>query len=136
MFYFFLFIGYLVLEIIMKMNLNVYDNVNEKLDKTKTWVDIKKKTLLSREIKYRKYLSILKRYDPDYKVNIYFLALLNDVPEHKNYTLTKLDSYGRVKIKLGQIWNETSLSQLDTDCNIVIKLVESDDTGEIYILDA
>ena len=30
------------------MNLNAYDNITETIDKTKTWVDIRKKLLLSR----------------------------------------------------------------------------------------
>ena len=37
------------------MNLNAYDSITEKLDKNKTWVDIRRKTILSREMKYRKY---------------------------------------------------------------------------------
>ena len=45
------------------MNLNNYDCITEKLNKTKTWVDIHKKLLLSREIKYRSYTCLLKRYN-------------------------------------------------------------------------
>ena len=42
----------------MTMNLNAYDNVIDKIDKTKTWIDVCKKLLLSREIKYRECKSI------------------------------------------------------------------------------
>ena len=38
------------------MNLNAYDNVIEKVDKKKTWIDIHSKILYSREIIYKPYI--------------------------------------------------------------------------------
>ena len=61
------------------MNINAYDDIREKLDKTKTWVDIRKKQLFSREIKYRKYNCLLKRYDVKTNItNYYIYDLLED----------------------------------------------------------
>ena len=50
------------------MNLNAYDNVVEKINKQKSWIDIKKKMLLSRELNVRDYVLLTKRYDNKYDV--------------------------------------------------------------------
>ncbi len=117
------------------MNLNAYDNVKEKLDKKKTWIDIKNKTLISREIKYRPYTCLLKRYDIKTNASSYFIALLNDPPVDKKSTRTIQDDYGRIKIRLSSIWKDTYLSQLVDNCNILCNLVESADDGDIYSID-
>lgn len=119
----------------MKMNLNAYDNVIEKIDKTKTWINIRKKQLISREIRIRKYVSIVKRYDVKTNSTLYFIAILDNPPENHIYNKLKVDDYGRAKINIFSIWNETYLSSLDNDCNINISLTESDDNGDIYLLD-
>ena len=117
------------------MNLNAYDNITEKLDKTKTWVDIRKKKLFSRELSNRCYTCLMKRYDAKTSVVSFFIAMLDTPPTDMKYTYTKRDDYGRVKIDLSSIWHETYLSQLDSNCNVMIDLVESENDGEIYLLD-
>lgn len=116
------------------MNLNAYDDIIEKVDKTKTWVDIKNKTILSREIKYRPYVSLLKRYNIKSKCYEYYIALLLNRPLNKTSFRTLKDNYGRVKIRVGQIWAETSLNKLNKDNNIDIKFIEQQEDGEIYRL--
>ena len=54
------------------MNLNAYDSITEKIDKTKTWIDTKKCILLSREIKYRKYYVLSRRFNTE--LNTYELV--------------------------------------------------------------
>ena len=117
------------------MNLNSYDNVTEKLDKTKTWIDLRKKTIFSREIKYRPYTCLLKRYNAKTNTYTYFIAMLNNPSENKKYNITKQDDYARIKVSLTSIWKETYLSRLSNNCNIMCNLVESDDDGEIYSID-
>lgn len=117
------------------MNLNAYDNVIEKIDKTRTWVDVSKKLLFSREIKYRPYVCLLKRYIPRTNTTSYYIALLDNPPVDRKYRHTIVDDYGRVKIKISDIWNETGLAQLVDNCNIMCDFVESDKDGEIYFLD-
>lgn len=119
----------------MNMNLNAYDNVAEKLDKTKTWIDLRKKTIFSREIKYRPYTCLLKRYDAKTNTNSYFIAMLDNPQENKKCKSTTCDYYGRVKINISSIWKETYFTRLGSNCNIVCKLVESDDDGEVYSID-
>lgn len=117
------------------MNLNAYDNIIDKIDKTKTWIDIHKKIIISREIQFRPYISLLKRYDNKTNTTSYFIATLNNPPDNHKYKHTKIDNYGRLKFSLASIWNETCLFQFDKDCNIMISHVESDDDGDIYLLD-
>lgn len=117
------------------MNLNSYDNIKEKVNKHKTWIDINRKQLISREIKYRKYVSLLHRYNPKLDTYSYFIALLDYPIQDKFYTIINRDNYGRIKINLKEIWNNTCLKEFDRDCNIECTLVESEVDGEIYFLD-
>lgn len=117
------------------MNINAYDDIREKLDKTKTWVDIRKKQLFSREIKYRKYNCLLKRYDAKTNITNYYIAMLDNPPTDRKYNNTIMDDYGRVKISISSIWKETYLARLSSNCNVCINLVESDEDGDIYFLD-
>lgn len=117
------------------MNLNAYDNITEKLDKTKTWVDIRKKNIISREIKYRPFICLLKRYIAKANVTLYFVAMLNHPPKDRKYKSTLCDDYGRVKINISSIWKESYLSRLGSNSNIECKLVESDEDGDIYSID-
>lgn len=117
------------------MNLNAYDNITEKLDKTKTWVDIRKKNIISREIKYRPFTCILKRYNVKTNITSYFIAMLNNPPTDRKYKSTVCDDYGRVKINISSIWKETYLSRLNSNSNIDCELVESDEDGDIYFID-
>ena len=55
------------------MNLNAYDNVKLKINKQKTWIDIDKQQLLSREIKFRPYITLSKRFNVQNKSYEYFL---------------------------------------------------------------
>ncbi len=117
------------------MNLNTYDNIKEKLDKTKTWVDIHRKQLLSREILYRPYIALLKRYDLNTSTYSYFIALLDKPSNNHDCKHTDYDSYGRIKLNLNTIWDNVYLNRLLCNANVDIKLVESEEDGDIYFLD-
>lgn len=115
------------------INLNLYDDVVENINRQKTWINVKNKVLISREIKYRQYYFIGKRYSGN--ENFYFVIVLSNPPENKSYKKTVLDDYGRVKISLKSIWNSTSLKNLTDDCNISIEVHQEDDDGTAYYLD-
>lgn len=117
------------------MNLNAYDDVIEKVDKKKTWIDIHSKTLYSREINYHPYISLVKRYNSKFNTNSYFIVLLDNPPKDKIYSRTIKDDYGRIKVKLNYIWNDTYLSNLNKNSNINCELVEVQRDGEIYYID-
>lgn len=116
------------------MNLSAYDVVNPKIDKQRTWVDIHKKQLLSREIVFRPYVTISKRYVKEDNSYEYFIILLDDCPFDRPYSNTKKDNYGRIKIRLASIWKESSLKYLEKDINIELIPVEHADDGDIYLL--
>lgn len=117
------------------MNLNAYDDVSPIINKQLTWIDINKNQLLSREIKYREYVTISKRFNRETSDYEYFIIFLDYCPTNRSYTHVKKDDYGRVKINLKSIWNETTLRNYKQNTNIRIKHVEHSDDGDIYSLD-
>lgn len=117
------------------MNLNAYDDVSPVINKQATWIDINKTQLLSREIKYRKYVTISKRFNPETSEYEYYIILLDNLPANRSYTNTKKDDYGRIKINLLPIWNECSLCSYNKNINIELKHIEHSDDGDVYQLD-
>ena len=117
------------------INLLEYDDVSPKLDKKKSWISIKTKQLFSREIKFRPYVTIGSKYHPKLQSYSYFLILLDEPPEDRSYSIVHIDNYGRIKISLRTIWNDTSLKDYDKDSNINIKLTDHADNGDIYQID-
>ena len=115
-----------------KMNLNAYDTITDKVDKTKSWINITKHLLLSREIKFRKYYVLSKRFNTETKVYDYFVILLDEQPTDRVSYNTRLDDYGRVKIRLHELYNESDLANLEKDTNITIRHVEHEDDGDVY----
>ena len=99
------------------MNLNAYDTITDKVDKTKSWINITKHLLLSREIKFRKYYVLSKRFNTETKVYDYFVILLDEQPTDRVSYNTRLDDYGRVKIRLHELYNESDLANLEKDTN-------------------
>lgn len=117
------------------MNLNAYDDVIEKIDKTKTWIDIKKHLLLSREIKYHKWYTLSKRFNTETKSYDYFIILLDNPSLNRTSFNTKLDDYGRIKIRLYELYNESSLQYLKKDTNITINHIDHEEDGDVYQLE-
>lgn len=117
------------------INLNEYDDVSPKINKNKSWLSIKTKQLFSREIKFRPYVTIGSKYHPKLQFYSYFLILLDEPPDERTYSKVHRDDYGRIKISLKSIWNETSLQDYDKDVNINIKLTDHADNGDIYQID-
>ena len=117
------------------MNLSAYDIIPEKVNKNKTWVIPENKILLSREISRRKYVCLSKKYNPSINSTDYFIIVLDDIPNTESYSHIRIDNYGRVKIRLGSIWEESTLKNITKEQNINITHVESADDGDIYQLD-
>jgi hypothetical protein len=117
------------------INLNAYDNITEKIDKTRTWIDVKKHLLLSREIRFRKYYVLSKRFNTASNEYNYYVILLDDKPTDRISFNTKLDDYGRIKIRLHELFVESNLIDLEKDTNIRIKRIDHDIDGDVYLLD-
>ncbi len=114
------------------MNLVAYDNLDTNINTKKTWINVSKKLLLSREIKCRKFVTFGKRFDADENKTILFIIVLNDPPSDRSYSKLILDDSGRCKISLKNVWNEIGLDKIKTDINISIKHTQSADDGDVY----
>lgn len=118
------------------MNLSYYDDVEPVVDKTKTWLIPKSKTLSSHQIKYRRYYCILSRFESKENEYHWFIAMTDVRDANHNFTPVYKNDNGRVRINLASIWNNTSLNKVDKEQNIDIKLVDEQTDGEVYeILD-
>lgn len=117
------------------VNLNIYDDANKKLDRTKTWVNIKYKQIISREITYRKYSSLVYRYSVPNDCYTYFIIVSDEKPLNISSSRTFVDNYGRFKLSVLNIWDKTILKGFKEDTNINITHVDSDDTCDVYELD-
>lgn len=117
------------------MNLSSYDIIPPTIDKKKTWLDTKFKQLLSREIKYRPYVLLCNKYVPECNTYDYFIILLDDPPLNKRASHVSIDNYGRLKINLKSIWDNSPLKYINKNQNVSISLREHADDGDIYYLD-
>lgn len=116
------------------MNLVAYDKVNTFIDKSKTWIEIAKKLLLSREIAFRKYVTFGKRYDKDISKTVFFVIVLDEPPVDRPAAKVLIDGYGRVKIGVKGIWEEAEFNKVSYDRNVDIKHTQHADDGDIYEL--
>lgn len=121
-------------QIDIKMLLDKLPNSDKKLDKNKSWVDVKNKVLISREIKIRQYYSICNTINSETGKREYLIATADIKPEDRDMNVLKKDNYNRVKISLFGIWDYTKLSELSINSNITLSHVEGDDTCDIYKL--
>lgn len=117
------------------INLNAYDSIVDKIDKTKTWIDIDKRQLLSREIKFHKYYILTKRFNTKLNIYEYFIILLDEKPNDRISYQTKVDDYGRIKIRLYELYKESDLNTFTKNVNININLIDHQDDGDVYQLD-
>ena len=124
----------LVLTKIDKMNLVAYDTLNTYINTKKTWIKVSKKLIISREIKYRRYVSFGKRYDSEENKTVFFIIVLDDPPLDRAYSNMIMDDNGRTKISIKNIWNELGLYNLTNDINIGVKHTQNADDGDIYEL--
>lgn len=113
------------------MNLNAYDSVNNTINK-KTWLDVNKHQIVTREIKYRRYFTLLKRYNPTNLIYDYFIALSDNKDENKKWYFTKRDDFGRIKIKINSIWDDLNLNDVNKNAIINLSKTEEQEDGEIY----
>ena len=66
------------------MNLAAYDKVDNKIDKTKTWLDHNNKRIVSKQIKYRTYYAFGKRYNPNTDKEEFYLITSDNIVFDRN----------------------------------------------------
>ena len=108
------------------MNLIAYDKIDNKIDKTKTWLDHNNKRIVSKQIKYRTYYAFGKRYNPNTDKEEFYLIIL-DRPCYK----TIRDNYNRLKYNLGSVYNDC-FKEVNKDISINLILDSSQEDGEVY----
>ena len=123
----------LVLTKINKMNLAAYDKVNN-FNPNKDHIQISYKRLVSSTIEYHDRYCLLKTYEPNNKNYNYYIAVFDNKQEGIKDKFLKKDSNGFVKVYLTDIWNDLPDYVKEKNCNIDIKLVESQTDGKVYKL--
>lgn len=114
------------------MNLSAYDEVQPKVDKSKTWIIPRSKTLSSHEIAYRRFYCILSRYEPKQNEYRWFIAMTDTRDTNHNFTPVFYNESGRIRVSLASIWEKSSLHKLENIENVDIKLIDNQLDGEVY----
>ena len=123
----------LVLTKINKMNLAAYDKVNN-FNPNKDHIQISYKRLASSTIEYHDRYCLLKTYEPNNKNYNYYIAVFDNKQEGIKDKFLKKDSNGFVKVYLTDIWNDLPDYVKEKNCNVDVKLVESQNDGKVYKL--
>ena len=123
----------LVLTKINKMNLAAYDKVNN-FNPNKDHIQISYKRLVSPTIEYHDRYCLLKTYEPNNKNYNYYIAVFDNKQEGVKDKFLKKDSNGFVKVYLTDIWNDLPDYVKEKNCNVDVKLVESQNDGKVYKL--
>lgn len=123
----------LVLIKINKMNLAAYDKVNN-FNPNKDHIQISYKRLVSSTIEYHDRYCLLKTYEPNNKNYNYYIAVFDNKQEGIKDKFLKKDSNGFVKVYLTDIWNDLPDYVKEKNCNVDVKLVESQNDGKVYKL--
>ena len=123
----------LVLTKINKMNLAAYDKVNN-FNPNKDYIQISYKRLVSPTIEYHDRYCLLKTYEPNNKNYNYYIAVFDNKQEGIKDKFLKKDSNGFVKVYLTDIWNSLPDYIKEKNCNVDVKLVESQNDGKVYKL--
>ncbi len=115
------------------MPLNEYDTVSTKIDRKKSWIDIKHKIIYSREINTkRQYYNYLSKYDNVLTGETkYYLLLTDDKSNNKCYNTVR-DNYGRFKFKCNDVFEALGFTQISSDKNITLRHYESGENYDIY----
>ena len=114
------------------MNLIAYDEIVDKVDKTKTWLDGKTGNIFSRELVFRKYYTFIKRYNPKTKTTTIYIAMLDNKSDAKVAYVTRKDTYNRICLKTKLILREFGLDNVDKEVNIRLNHIEHSDDGDVY----
>lgn len=115
------------------MNLVAYDKVDNIINKKRSWIDVHKKILYSKELIYHKYICFGKRFDEDINSTVFYIIMLDDEPIDRASFKTIITDNGYIKISIKGIWDESGLNRIKSKYfNIYLKHVEHTDDGDIF----
>ena len=117
------------------MSLLEYDIINNTIDKSKSWIDISKQIIYSREILHRyRYYNFATKYDKSTNSYSYYLIhSINNI--NNNSKVMQFDNYGRAKIKVNTIFKELGFDCKSKNHNITLKLKEENKDYDIYLIE-
>lgn len=111
------------------INISGYVSENDNVNKNKTWFDVKYKILVTKEVKYRNYYSVLSRYE-NHVTNFYLLLHDNKL---EGCGKVKQDDYGRIKIRMTSEQNTMfGLDRITRNSNVEISKIDGDEDSELY----
>ena len=114
------------------MNLAAYDKIDNNVNQSNCWIDVKRRKLVTKGLSKRRYYCISKRYDDKLNIYRYFLIILDDKPIDRKVRIVDVDSYGRQRFALGDIWNHTVLQYTTSDICAHLNTEVTADDGDIY----
>ena len=100
---------------------------SSKLDRSKSYIDFKKRQLFIKGIRLptRKYYMYLRKLDVISNLNIVYIAFIKDKVNSACRLITRSD-FGYYRVDFSEVFNDK------TDVNVEFKLEESDDMIEVY----
>lgn len=103
---------------------------SSKLDRSKSYIDFKKRQLFIKGIRLptRKYYMYLRKLDVISNLNIVYIAFVKDKVNSACRLITRSD-FGYYRVDFLEVFNEFNIK---TDVNVEFKLEESDDMIEVY----
>ena len=115
------------------INLFKYDEAKT-TRKSQTKIVTNRKSIVSRDINYRPYYIILKKFHPETNHTNYFICMLDEPDSVRKCSKTLRDDYGRVKLYLDGLYNEIVSNVTIKNNYIEVDLEETSDNADIYLL--
>jgi len=114
------------------MALQEYETIRKTIDKNKTWINVKYKQVISREITSGYYNFVFK-YNSMFNSYMYYIIIGNDeFSQNKDYRKVYVDDYGRGKMSIPtQLYNIIAEGK-HSDFQISIEPIDNGTNYTVY----
>ena len=117
------------------MALQEYETVQKRIDRNKTWINVKYKQVISREITTGYYNFVFK-YNKQYNDYEYFIIIGNaEFADDSDYRKVYVDDYGRGKMSIPSKLHNTLIGNKHSDFQISLELVDAGSNYNVYKID-
>lgn len=119
------------------MYFNGYEILNVPIDKDKTWIDVKRHKILSREIHGKYYLFAKKFEISDCKDYFYLIVDGDSISNIPGIKSIYVDDFGRTSIVIpNYVWKELGFDKHNKDFQLLVTLVEDNNGVKTYRIEA